>query len=375
MDLKGPQVFWEEGPTHFNRDELQFRLYVTDFAGLLDAEVIEVQGCDTKQLTLEPESYLLSLQGCRDGDVTATVNALSLADPFGNLGPEADETRYATVDTATPLPTLRASQPSYADGKFKLNVELENYDILPPIVFASWGSEQLNCEITWQEPVWSLENCDPGNLVLELLPNTFIDLAGNIGPTISVSLELDLVAPDPIKMPEQLPTTTVPEEIPVANTPELTSSPETQPILEANPDLESQFPIPVTDPVLEWIDLDLLDPEEPDLDPIEPIAGEGSSNYQPQDSHAVTSAASSDSGVLSGGFDSFTPGGAEPSLEPAESNPKQEASADGLSQVVLTSKELDVASGQSGWLGWLVAVLLIALVGLAGVAVFRLSGK
>ena len=278
FDADPPSFAFSQAAFTSNASEHAINFEVSDSLNL-DAEMFSVQGCEY----LSVLANALSLSGCAEGTVTATLKALSLSDAWQNLGPLQDAVFSFEIDQTAPSASWSEISFTGVDP-FEYVATLS---FTEPVV-VSEGSlsfeSSVECESSFQIGESSIDvqaSCSHAELSWTFTP-AVVDLVGNameLSP-LTVSISNLLPEPEPETEPEpeeevQEPTNENPvvggggtggaADSPAQDTPQDSSpAPSPTPEVEAAPELttpdpaveitpepqpsESETPVPEPDP-------------------------------------------------------------------------------------------------------------------------------
>lgn len=203
LDRQGPTATLSQADS----ETVDYLLEVVSEEELFGLEIGDfiVEGCQTTDFI----GLKLSLSECGEGEISATLEADSVEDSFGNKGPEIGP-MFATIRDTTP-PTASWLTPTITEeaSSFSAVVILEYEDSLLEGATVSFLAEDLTCvpEVTSEENAirFEINECLEGLLEWQLPALSLTDAAGNLGPSMALDLAIDLVftpEPEPELEPE-----------------------------------------------------------------------------------------------------------------------------------------------------------------------------
>ncbi|WP_172956810.1 glycine-rich protein [Rhodoluna limnophila] len=222
---------------------LAFSEAVTDVAAADFA--VGGEGCQVSSVVGSAASYSVRISGCIDNQ-TVSLGLLESAamDTAGNLSPASALTAAAVViDRTAPIAQLiSVSNKTYENPVFVLNTDswivglgIEDFEVL--------GGEGCSLTLTEVTAGKSFEittsDCQLGQVQVQLLPGSYTDALGNLGPAQAVESPVVDFAAVPVVVPSPTPTPT-PTETPT-ETPEAQASPSTPAPNTDAPEVDSEM--------------------------------------------------------------------------------------------------------------------------------------
>jgi hypothetical protein len=376
FDATPPEFVWITESALVAADEVEAVFEISDEI-VLDPAAFETFGCTNHEVV---ESRV-ALFGCADGQVVLSLRANSLADSWGNVGPDSDITLEFVIDTAVPGASW-SDVAILGEGPFEYSalLTLSDPDGFDPMLVGFESDQICTNGFSEADGQWRFSaTCDHASGTWALPAFSLIDAAGNLGPLEPVEIQFVhepkaiTEAPSDTQLPEpDQPASQGPRQEPVE-----TESEFRQPELPASEDLPD-LPGTKVENVEQEPAIELEPPEDPsaiDTELVEEILREVTASPSPvfEDSEAPTVSPESSIDMEVADEEQVVPSvPIQQEISEVEQQPQAPTSTnrEETSVVAFDSVAEQEPSGFS-----LAALLWIAMLSIGGLLAWRLSGK
>ena len=376
FDATPPEFVWITESALIAADEVEAVFEISDEI-VLDPAAFETVGCTNHEVV---ESYV-ALFGCADGQVVLSLRANSLADSWGNVGPDNDITLEFVVDTTAPGAGW-SDVAILGEGPFEYSalLTLSDSDGFDPMLVGFESDQSCTNGFSEADGQWRFSaTCDHASGKWTLPAFSLIDAAGNLGPLEPVEIQFIHEPPAIAEAPAnaQLPEPDQPASQGPWQEPVETESELRLPELPASEDLPA-LPGTEVENVEQEPAIELEPPEDPsvvDTELVEEILREVKASPSPVFEDSEPPTLSPEPSIDKEVADEQTVGPSVPGQQETsqvEQQPQAPTSATGevTSVVAFDSVAEQEQSGFS-----LVGLLWIAMLSIGGLLAWRLSGK